>query len=124
MYNYLGRRIYYLKSNGNVVLNTGERKGNVVKTTIDEDFSMYNRLSRYNRDKLDVIELKFGEYKTEFKECTSYRVNIDTKKLEFDYSEIPPSPDVPQTPSIHERVDRLEQISDEQDLMISELYMI
>ena len=105
MYKYLGRRIYYLKCSGNIVLDTGERKGNIKESSVDEDFSTYNQLSRYNREKVGVIQLKYSEYNTEFSECTSFRVNPQTKQLEFDYSEIPPSPDVPQTPSLHEKVE-------------------
>ena len=107
-YKYLGKRIYYLKVDGRVVLDTGEAEGWVNPTTTEDDWIIYAELSKYNKSEVDYIELQFGEFKTEFTECTSYRVNVDTKQLEFDYTPVPPSPEVPVAPSLHERVDNLE----------------
>ena len=107
-YKYLGKRIYYLKVDGRVVLDTGEAEGWVNPTTSEDDWRIYSELSKYNKSEVDFIELQFGEFKTEFAECTSYRVNVDTKQLEFDYTPVPPSPEVPVAPSLHERVDNLE----------------
>ena len=107
-YKYLGKRIYYLKVDGRVVLDTGEAEGWVNPTTTEDDWRIYSELSKYNKSEVDFIELKWGEFKTEFAECTSYRVNVDTKQLEFDYTPVPPSPEVPVAPSLHERVDNLE----------------
>ena len=107
-YKYLGKRIYFLKVDGRVVLDTGEAEGWVNPTTTEQDWEIYTELSKYNKSEVDFIELQFGEFKTEFAECTSYRVNVETKQLEFDYTPIPPSPEVPVAPSLHERVDNLE----------------
>ncbi len=117
-YKYIGKRIYYLKVDGRVVLDTGEAEGWVVEnphelqkppmTKKEYDFKIYAELQKYNPEEVDFIELKWGEFKTEFAECTSYRVNVDTKQLEFDYTPVPPSPEVPVAPSLHERVDNLE----------------
>ena len=107
-YKYIGKRIYYLKVDGRVVLDTGEAEGWVNPTTTEQDWEIYSELSKYNKSEVDFIELQFGEFKTEFAECTSYRVNVETKQLEFDYTPIPPSPEVPVAPSLHERVDNLE----------------
>ena len=107
-YKYIGKRIYYLKVDGRVILDTGEAEGWVNPTTTEDDWRIYSELSKYNKSEVDFIELQFGEFKTEFAECTSYRVNVDTKQLEFDYTPIPEPPDVPTSPSLHERVDNLE----------------
>ena len=107
-YKYLGKRIYYLKVDGRVILDTGEAEGWVNPTTSEDDWRIYSELQKYNKTEIDFIELQFGEFKTEFAECTSYRVNVETKTLEFDYTPIPPSPEVPVAPSLHERVDNLE----------------
>lgn len=107
-YKYIGKRIYYLKVDGRVVLDTGEAEGWVNPTTTEDDWRIYTELSKYNKTEVDFIELQFGEFKTEFAECTSYRVNIDTKTLEFDYTPIPDPPEVPTSPTLHERVDDLE----------------
>lgn len=117
-YKYIGKRIYYLKTTGDIAYTVGEQEGWVVEnphelqdppmTKKEYDFKIYAELQKYNPDEVDYIELQFGEFRTEFAECTSYRVNPDTKKIEFDYTPIPPSPEVPVAPSLHERVDNLE----------------
>lgn len=107
-YKYIGKRIYYLKVDGRVILDTGEAEGWVNKTTTEDDWRIYSELQKYNKTEVDFIELQFGEFKTEFAECTSYRVNVDNKQIEFDYTPVPPSPEVPVAPSLHERVDNLE----------------
>ena len=107
-YKYIGKRIYFLKVDGRVVLDTGEAEGWVNQTTTEDDWRIYTELSKYNKSEVDYIELKWGEFKTEFAECTSYRVNIETKTLEFDYTPVPEPPEVPTSPTLHERVDNLE----------------
>ena len=123
-YKYIGKRIYYLKVDGRVVLDTGEAEGWVNPTTSDDDWRIYAELSKYNKSEVDYIELQFGEFKTEFAECTSYHIDIDKKEIIFEYGEKPSAPDVPATPSLHERVEKLEQINKEQDALLAELAMI
>ena len=123
-YKYLGKRIYYLKVDGRVILDTGEAEGWVNPTTSEDDWRIYTELSKYTKESLDYIQLKYDEFKTEFAECTSYKVNVDTKTLEFDYTPKPEPPDVPHTPTVHERLDALEKTNEEQDLLISELAMM
>lgn len=107
-YKYLGKRIYFLKVDGRVILDTGEAEGWVNPTTSEDDWRIYSELQKYNKTEVDFIELQFGEFKTEFAECTSYRVNVETKTLEFDYTPVPEPPEVPTSPTLHERVDNLE----------------
>ena len=120
-YKYIGKRIYYLKVDGRVILDTGEAEGWVNPTTTEQDWEIYSELSKYNKSEVDFIELQFGELRTEFAECTSYKVNVDTKTLEFDYTPKPEPPDVPHTPTVHERLDALEQVNAEQDMLIMEM---
>lgn len=120
-YKYFGSRVYYLKTNGNVVFKTGQSSGWVTEITPEQDWEIYEELKKYTKESLDYIQLKYDEFKTEFSECTSYRVNVDTKQLEFDYTPVPEPPDVPHTPTVHERLDALEQVNAEQDLLIMEM---
>ena len=107
-YKFFGSRVYYLKENGNVVFKTGQAEGWVIEIKPEQDWEIYAELKKYTKESLDYIQLQYDEFKTEFAECTSYRVNVDTKQLEFDYTPVPPSPEVPVAPSLHERVDNLE----------------
>jgi len=65
----IGRKIYYEKSTGNVILDTGEREGSVVETTTAQDFASYVVLSQRVPETVGVIQLvyckdreKFGVY--------------------------------------------------------------
>ena len=107
-YKYIGKRIYFLKIDGRVVLDTGEAEGWVNPTTSEDDWRIYTELSKYNKEEVDFIDLEFGEYETEFAEMTSYKIDVATRKPVFEYGEKPNPPEVPVTPSLHERVGDLE----------------
>ena len=113
-YKYLGKRIYFLKENGTVILEVGEMEGWVVEPekdfnkALEEAYKYYAELSKYNKEVVDFIDLEYGEYKTEFAEMTSYKIDVATRKPIFEYGEKPNPPEVPVTPSLHERVGDLE----------------
>ena len=117
-YKYVGKRIYYLKVDGRVVLDTGEAEGWVNPTTVEQDWEIYSELKKYTKESVDYIELQFGEFKTEFAEMTSYKIDIATRKPIFDYTPVPPIPDAPRKPTIHERMDTQENTNNEQDELI------
>lgn len=123
-YKYIGKRIFFLKNNGTVILEVGEMEGWVVEPkkefneAIKEAYKYYTELSKYNKEEVDFIDLEFREYETEFAEKTSYKIDIDTRKPIFDYTPIPDPPDVPRKPSIHEKMDVQENTNNEQDELI------
>lgn len=88
----IGRRIYYDKFTGNVLVNTGERQGDVRETTIEEDFQSYKALSEHNPETVGVIQLEYGQFRQDFMECNGYRVNPETQEIEFSY----PDPSQPE----------------------------
>ncbi|MGE7121790.1 hypothetical protein ACQKIC_16360 [Peribacillus sp. NPDC046944] len=104
----IGRRIYYEKDTGNLIIDTGEREGYVESRTVEQDIATFTVLSERNRETFDMIELAFGEYGQNFAECNGYRVNRKTKKLEFSYPE-PGEPEAPQVfgPPLTEQIEEL-----------------
>ena len=84
---YIGRKIYYEKLTGNVIVDTGERCGNVVETTTEQDFAMYTSLQRYVPEQVGMIQLEYGQYREEFMTCTGYRVDVETLTIEFDFTQ-------------------------------------
>lgn len=80
-----GKRIYFEINTGNVIVDTGEYQGFVLPTTVDQDIFNFKTLSERNRETFDYIELEFGQYAQDFAECNGYRVNPETKTLEFSY---------------------------------------
>lgn len=121
----IGRRIYYEKATGNVVLDTGERTGDVVPTTVDQDFEIYQVLKERVRDAIGVIQLEYGQYAQDFMECSGYRVNVESEPpvIEFSY----PDPNAnPEDPPIYQiplsmKVEEQEQRIADLELAIAEL---
>lgn len=62
----IGRKIYYEKSTGNVILDTSEREGSVVGTTTEQDFASYVALSQRVPETVGVIQRPFGQDREKF----------------------------------------------------------
>jgi hypothetical protein len=92
------RRIFYDKTTGERIHEIG-REGDFTLPTIEQDIVTYTALSERNRETFDVIELPFGAYAQDFAECNGYRVNVETRELEFSY----PDPNAPQDPPVFQR---------------------
>jgi hypothetical protein len=90
----IGRKIYYDKLTGNVILTTSEMQGSVVETTLEQDVSTFEELNGRIAGTFDFVQLAYGEFAHDFTECNGYRVNVETKELEFSYPD-PTQPDVP-----------------------------
>lgn len=117
-YKYFGSRVYYLKENGNVVFKTGQSEGWVIEITPEQDWEIYAELKKYTKESLDFVQLQYNEFETEFNECTSYHVDVANKKIVFEYGEKPNPPEIPQTPTIHERMETQEKANKAQDDLI------
>lgn len=70
----IGRRIYYELSTGNVIIDTGERQGDVVATTEDQDWQLYAALQPYQQSAVGILQLNFGDYADNF---AKYPCHID-----------------------------------------------
>ena len=95
----LGTKIYYLISNGNVILDTGDMMGCVVETSFDEDYNNYTDLSKYAKESIGCIKLEYGELGKLLAEhkANSFKVDVSSSphKLVFgwiDYDTGEPSP--------------------------------
>jgi len=82
---YIGRRIYFNKENGSIILDTGERCGAVVPTTVEEDFTSYRALQNVDRESLNYIELPYGEHQEDFATCTHYEIDVEANELIFHF---------------------------------------
>lgn len=91
------RRIYYDNLTGDVIFHIPEQiyYSEVEIQSIERDIEVFKLLSERNRDTFDVIELEFGQYTQDFSESVSYRVNTETKTIEFRYPD-PNEPEIEQ----------------------------
>ncbi|VUG07033.1 hypothetical protein PPOLYM_03441 [Paenibacillus polymyxa] len=55
------------------------------ETTKEDDMGFYPQLKGYDPEQVDVLKLEFDKYIEDFQKATSYRVNPDTKTMEFTY---------------------------------------
>lgn len=119
-----GKRLYYDVTTGLIVFEIGEQRYDfeVSIMSVEQDIATFNTLSERNRDSFDVLELEYGQYAQDFAECNGYRVNPQTKELEFSY----PDPNEPEQPPVFQKA-LSEQIKDlelKTDEAIMELSMV
>jgi hypothetical protein len=104
----IGRRLYYDKFTGEILVDTGERSGNVIETTKEYDISVHNILSERDVNSYDVIELNYGEYKQDFLKSNVFRINPETKVVEFSYPN--PENEIVYEKSLSSRLDEQEKL--------------
>lgn len=94
----IGSKIYYEKTTGNVILNTGERAGDVLPTSIEQDFITYVELMERVRDAVGMIQLEFGAYVSDQTAGGIItRIDLETMEPLFTYP-APVDPETPQEP--------------------------
>ncbi|MFD2171435.1 hypothetical protein [Tumebacillus lipolyticus] len=79
----IGRKIYYDKAIGNVLVDTGERSGNVVETTIEQDFAAYFALAERVPETVGMLQLQYGEHADNFARYL-YRIDPATETIIWD----------------------------------------
>ncbi|MFE0619713.1 hypothetical protein [Bacillus altitudinis] len=94
----IGMRIYYELATGNVIVNTGERSGDVVATTEEQDLATYFALRDRVPETVNMIQLEYGAYAEDYAEGgTITRIDLDTLEPLFTYPD-PIDPETPQEP--------------------------
>lgn len=119
----IGRKIYYDKITGEVLLTIGEKTGVWIRdTTFQEDVDTYKVLKDRELFSFDFLKLEFGDYAQDFVECISYRVNPETKTLEFSYNDPnEPALEQPYQEPLSEKVKQLELAQSVTDTTLLEL---
>jgi hypothetical protein len=84
--NFIGRKIYYDKLTGNVLVDTGERAGFVRETTIEEDFQTYAALAERVPETVGCLQLEYGQDSDKFARYL-YRVDPNTQTIIWDITE-------------------------------------
>lgn len=113
----IGRKIYYDLATGNVIVDTGERSGSVVPTTVEQDFQSYAALAERVPETVGVLELEYGQYAQDFAACNGYRVDVSGAEPELVFSY--PDPEDPDEPPVYQKP--LSEIVAEQDARLADL---
>lgn len=104
----IGRKIYYDLSTGNVIFDTGERAGEVIETTTEDDFNSYVILKERAPDTVGFTHLEYGAYQDDFNVGGFItRIDLTTLKPLFTYPEEVEEPSVDVQP-LSEKVAFLE----------------
>ncbi|MGD0032560.1 hypothetical protein SLT67_14425 [Paenibacillus illinoisensis] len=94
----IGSKIYYELNTGNVLVNTGERSGDVIMTTTEQDFISYVQLSERVPNTVGMIQLEYGEYAADYAEGGIIaRIDLESMEPMFTYPD-PIDPETPQEP--------------------------
>jgi len=123
----IGRRIYFDFSTGNIIQDTGERSGEVIETTTEQDSVSYAALAERVPETVGCLQLEYGEYAQDFAECNGYRVDVsgETPTLLFSYpvpgeTEEPPSFRKPLSVQVAEQDARIADV----ELALAELFTL
>lgn len=109
----IGARIYYDKSTGNVIQEVGQRSGDVVETTTEQDFAAYVALAERIPESVGMLQLEYGVHDADYEAGGRItRINLDTMKPLFTYPD-PENPETPQEPqpALSKQVETLMQDS-------------
>lgn len=109
----IGARIYYDKSTGNIIQEVGQRSGDVVETTTEQDFAAYVALAERIPESVGMLQLEYGVHDADYEAGGRItRINLDTMEPLFTYPD-PENPETPQEPqpALSKQVETLMQDS-------------
>lgn len=117
----IGRKIYYDKLTGGIILELGECQGYLIETTIEQDFECFIELNQRIPSTVGLIQLEYGQLREEFARCSGYMVDttkpvIDHTTIVFNYDQPLPEPQ-PYQPTNAELAQQVEDLRI--DLMIA-----
>ncbi|NNV04771.1 hypothetical protein [Brevibacillus sp. MCWH] len=120
----IGKKIYYDINTGEVLLIMPEMCGEYRETTFEEDYNTYKVLNERLINTIGCIQLEYGQYAEDFSQCNGYRVNPETKQLEFSY----PDPNEPEAPQVFrkpltEELEETKQAIAELTLLLAQMQM-
>lgn len=81
----IGRKLYYEKTTGNLIVDTGERFGSVVETTIEQDFQLYIALQNKLPEAVGIVHLEYGQFSEQFLSCYGFKINLETEEIIFNF---------------------------------------
>jgi hypothetical protein len=85
---FIGRRIYFDIATGNVLVDTGDRAGDLIPTTVEYDLQSYAVLAERVPNTVGCLQLEYGEDSDKF---AQYQYRVDPAKLTIIWDLTPPT---------------------------------
>lgn len=120
----IGKRIFYDTTSGSIIVNTGERSGNVIVTTPQDDIKVYKELADRVEGTYSWIDFTYGAHKEE--ESLGgiiVRIDLETKKPVFKYPDPSGNPPIETVENPFDMIRELQAKVDLQDAYLVELTM-
>jgi hypothetical protein len=112
----IGAKVYYDKETGNVIQMIGQRSGNVIETTVEQDFQMYSSLSSRVPEMVGMIRLAYGAHEKDFEAGgVITRVDLEAMIPLLSYPD-PQQPEVPTDPQ-KPLSEEIKEMKERQDIM-------
>lgn len=82
----IGPKLYFDRTTGEVILTIPEQNNaGAVATTKEQDFIMFDVLQARNPATVDFKQLPYGQYRSDFKIANSWKVDLKTGQVLFEY---------------------------------------
>lgn len=110
----IGYKVYYEEPTGDVILTIPEKHNeNAKPTTKEQDFSMYDVLQARKPESVDFIQLDYGQHRGDFQIANSWKINMETKQIVFEY----PRFETPLTEQVRKLAEENERLKAENELL-------
>lgn len=117
----LGRRLFWVKSTGNIIAQRPELSMGIESTKAD-DFKVYTELKNYNPDEIEMTTFEPGQYAEDFAQAKSWRFDPETGQIVFYYPEPAEEPQEPvYQPPLTDQVKKLQEENTALKLALAEL---
>ncbi|MBU5444329.1 hypothetical protein [Paenibacillus sp. MSJ-34] len=94
----LGRRFFWVRTNGSIVAQRGEMSAGI-ESTKEEDFAVYQQLQGLDPDAIEMTTLEPGQYAEDFAKAKGWCFDPETKQIQFLF----PDPNDPEAPPVYRK---------------------
>lgn len=92
------RYIFYDVLSGDILVHEARNRLSIMPS-VERAIEIYPKLRERSNDSYDVLILNYDDYAQDFAESNGYRVNSETKELEFSY----PDPNEPEAEPVYQK---------------------
>ncbi|MDQ0168783.1 hypothetical protein [Paenibacillus tundrae] len=94
----IGGRVYYDTATGTVIQMVGQRSGDVIETTQEEDFATFINLAERMPDTVGMVQFEYDQFKSDYEAGgVITRIDLETGEPLFTYPD-PSNPELPHEP--------------------------